>query len=514
MKFNLLPFAFIALLLTACSKKSSPPVISDEKELTSFSFTVAKNNTLPQDIIGEIKGDTIYACSFSGISIAALKASFSSKGTEVMVDNLQQTSGETVQDFTKPVSYTVKAQNGSQKKYTVKFTDTGIPVVYLFTNNVPVDSKDIYVSGYMQIKNNLQGDSLFGGTMQIKGRGNSTWSMPKKPYKIKLDKKAGLLNMNSSKKWVLLANYADKSLIRNEVSFELSRRLQLMYTPASKYVDVILNGTYLGNYQLTEQIDVGTTKINVEEQSAGANTLPAIEGGYLLEADGFAASEPVNFTTLRGFNFTVHYPADDVISNEQKNFISQYLSMVEDSLFSNQFADPVNGYQKYFDLESYINFYLVNEIIGNPDIFWSTYMYKYRGDAKIYSGPVWDFDIAANNDERIGDAVNRLMTDAAHEPKLWINRLMEDKTFRNKVRERWNAIKGSISTINGYVDQLALYLSASQKKNFQAWNILSQKVYLNLQVAGSYEGEITYLKNYLTTRIQFLDAAFNGSRFD
>ena len=141
-------------------------------------------------------------------------------------------------------------------------------------------------------------------------------------------------------------------------------------------------------------------------------------------------------------------------------------------------------------------------------------MYKDRDNDKIYTGPMWDLDIAANNDERLGDAVNQLMTDVAHEPKLWINRLMQDKTFRNAVRDRWNAIKAEMNSIPAFVDVIANQLSLSQKKNFQKWNILNEKVYLNLQVAGSYEGEVTYLKNYLTNRLAWLDTEFNSNRFD
>jgi hypothetical protein len=110
--------------------------------------------------------------------------------------------------------------------------------------------------------------------------------------------------------------------------------------------------------------------------------------------------------------------------------------------------------------------------------------------------------------------LNKLMLDAAHEPKLWINRLMEDKNFRNAVRDRWNENKTSISSIPSFVDEFAMRLTYSQKKNFQKWNILNEKVYLNLQVAGSYEGEVNYLKNYLTNRIDWLDTEFNSSRFD
>jgi hypothetical protein len=505
----------ICLLLASCSKTSAPDKPAGDKEISRFAFNISNNTLLAQDIECEISGDTIYAVLFSGTDRTSLKPSFTFTGHSITVGGKEQSSGESSPDFAAPVSYTVQAQNGTTRQYFVKFTDTGLPTLYISTNLVPIESKEVYIPGTLQIKRNLAGDSVFGGVMEIRGRGNSTWSMPKKPFKIKLDKKAGLLGMKESKQWVLLANYADKSLLRNEVAFELSRGLGLGFTPAGRFVDVILNGRYNGTYELVEQVDIGKNKVNISEQDAGTTTLPGISGGYLLEFDGFAGSEAVHVNTGRGMQVTVHYPDDDDINQAQQNYISTYFNNVESMLFSPAFDDPANGYKQFFDIESYINFYLVNEITGNPDIFWSTYMYKTANNDTIYTGPVWDFDIASNNDDRLGDAVNKLMLDAAHEPKQWINRLMEDKAFRNRVRARWNEVKTTkVAGIQAVIDQLAGTVSRSQKKNFLKWPILSEKVYLNLQAAGSYAGEVNYLKAYFSNRISWLDTQFNGPRFD
>lgn len=505
----------VVSVFISCSKTKDVPAPSSDNSFSSFSFSVSVNPSLPQDIRCTISNDTIYAITFSGTDITALKASFVTNDATVAVNGQKQVSSQSVLNFTTPVKYTVTADNGTSKAYVVSFSDTRLPVVYISTNNVPIESKEVYVPGYMQIKQHLTGDSLYGGALEIRGRGNSTWNMPKKPYRIKLASKAALLGMPGSKNWVLLASYADKSLIRNEVGFELSRRIGLAYTPSGRFVDVILNGKYIGNYQLVEQIDVDEDKVNVAEQDEDATTLPQISGGYLVEVDGFAYSEDVFFITSRGMAISVHYPDDDDINSAQVNYITQHFAMFEDSLFAPSFSGTGNGYKQYFDLDSYVNWYLVNEIIGNPDIFWSTYMYKDYNDDKIYTGPVWDLDIAANNDERIGDTENKLMLDAAHEPKLWINRLMQDKAFRNAVRDRWNTIKNDqVNTIPLFTEELARQLEYSQQKNFQQWNILSEKVYLNLQVAGSYAGEINYLKNYLANRIAWLDTEFNSGRFD
>lgn len=502
------------VLISSC-RKNKPLVPSTTNSITSFVFLAERNPGLPQDIFGEIDQDTIRVMVFPGTDIRQLKADFVHAGESITVNELPQVSGQSVHDFNQPVAYQVTAANGQIRSYPVKIEDTGLPLLSISTNGIPVDSKEQYIAGYLQVIVNRAGDSLFGGAMEIRGRGNSTWGMPKKPYKIKLGKKAGLLGMNDSKQWVLLANYTDKSLLRNELAFELSRRVQLAYTPASRFVDVVMNGQYLGNYQLVEQIEVDAKKVNIEKQPVLGTTLPEIKGGYLVEVDGFAQSEKIHFTTARSMMVSVHYPKDDEISAEQVDYITTNFQQFEDRLFADNFSDPSTGYQAYFDLDSYVNWFIVNEVLGNPDIFWSTYMYKSRNSDKLFTGPVWDLDIAANNDYRIGDATQQLMVDVAHEPKLWIKRLMNDPAFRHAVRDRWNLIKqDKVFDLPQQVDQLSLPLHASQKKNFQKWPILSQKVWLNLQAAGSYPGELVYLKDFLTKRIAWLGATFNGIRFD
>jgi hypothetical protein len=140
-------------------------------------------------------------------------------------------------------------------------------------------------------------------------------------------------------------------------------------------------------------------------------------------------------------------------------------------------------------------------------------MYKKKNDDKIYTGPVWDFDIAANNDDRLGDAVNLLMYTNAHDPKQWINRLMQDPEFRKKIRSRWNELKPYISTFPGITDGLAKKLAVSQKRNFERWDILSVKVYREFHIAGTYAGEVKYVKDYLTNRVNWLDGKFNSADY-
>jgi len=493
----------ILLTISSCKKKeqeAAPVILNSEKLLKTFNFKADKNPVLVNDITGEIVGDTIYARAFAATDISKLIPEFTYDGIKVTVGDAQQQSSTTVNDFTKLVTYNVIAEDNSIKAYVVKFTDNGISALYINTNGTAITSKDIYVSGTLKLTGNFK-DVLFDGKTEVKGRGNSTWDMPKKPYRIKLDKKASLLGMPENKNWVLLANYADKTLMRNELAFSLSRTIGRAFTPASRYVELFLNGSYLGNYQLTEQIKEGKGVVDVED------------GGYLIEQDLFANGEPEYFYTVKNMPFVIKYPDEKAISQGQRDYIKTHFQKAEDALYADNFTDPANGYRKYLDVDTYVDFYIVNEVIGNPDAFRSTYMFKKSNDDKIYIGPVWDFDKAANNDNRLGDQVNGLMSNAAFEPKIWFKRLMQDQTFRQRIRSRWNELKPKITALPNSIPAIEKKLVVSQSRNFVKWNILGKQTYLEMYNSGSWAGDVKYLKDFLTSHIVWLDTKFNSTEY-
>jgi hypothetical protein len=491
--------------LSACKKDKQPeavieqPVLKSDKALKTLLFKASKNLILVNDVTGEFKGDTIFVSAFAGTDISSLVPEFTYDGVKVTVGSVDQLTNVTSNDFTKLVTYEVTAEDQTKKNYIVKFTDNGISAVYINTNGTPINSKDTYVTGNIKIVSNFK-DVVFDGKTEIKGRGNSTWFLAKKPYRIKLDKKAAILGMAENKNWVLLANYADKSLMRNELAFIASRNSGLKFTVNSRYVEVYLNGAYNGNYLLTEQVKEGKDVVDVEDS------------GYLLEQDGFADQEPVYFKTRHDMPITIKYP-DEKITQPQRNYIINHVQKFEDALFASNFTDPVAGYRKYFDVDSYVNYYIVNEVMANPDAFWSTFMYKKANDDKIYTGPIWDFDIAINNDDRLGDNTNKLMVDAGFDRKKWIKRLMEDPSFRQKVKARWNELKPKMQTLPATASLLEKKLAVSQVRNFAKWDILNTKVYKEIQMAGTYAGEVAYLKSVLTSHINWLDTKFNSAEY-
>ncbi|MFD2864099.1 CotH kinase family protein [Mucilaginibacter antarcticus] len=510
-RFQIFLFLATFVSLSACKKNAQQPTPETTKEVQSLSFKMSNNPGLLTDLIGDIKGDTIFVNAFAGTNIKALVADFSIKGQKVTVNGETQQSGVTTVNFSDILTYTVVGEDGRIKNYFIKFTDNGIPALYVnTTNGVAVTSKEVYLTGTIKTVSNFNVSSATLA-MEVKGHGNSTWGdFAKKPYKIKLDKKTSILGMPATKSWILLANAADKSLIRNELALALSRSIGRPHTVDSRYVELFLNGEYRGSYQLAQQVKEGI--VGIEDQKSTSTTLPDISGGYLIEQDLFPTAEPVYFRTAKNMPFVVKYPDEDV-NQQQKDYIKAHFQKIEDALFATTFTDPVNGYRKYFDVDGYVDYYLINEVIGNPDVFRSTYMYKKRNDDKVYIGPIWDFDKAANNDNRLGDQVNGLMLTSAFEPKIWIKRMMQDPNFRQKIRSRWNELKPKIMAVPGAIVPLAKKLAYSQVYNFTMWDILKKKSYLELQVNGSYDGEIQYLKTFMTNHITWLDSKFNSAEY-
>lgn len=376
-----------------------------------------------------------------------------------------------------------------------------LPTIAIVTDGAaPIVDEDNYIAGDMSIIAS-DGTSDFSGRLSIKGHGNSTWSMPKKPYRIKLDSKAGLLGMPKDKNWILLANYSDKTLLRNQVAFEFSRRLGMAWTPRSVQVELTLNGDYVGVYQLVEQVRVDSNRVNITETD---DTTPAnaADGGYLLEINQ-RMNDPVCWSTSRVIDLCIKEP--DPSNADQQSYIESYLQSAEDSLFS---ADPTNaatGYESYFDVDSLIDWYLVNELFKNVDSadISSIYLYKDAG-GKLHYGPVWDFDLGAGNTDYFDATPEGFRTAASQ----WIAKMKAvDPTFETRVRARWDEVKAAqIDTLPAYIDAQAALLADAEARNFARWPILDTYVWPNSEVAGSYQGEVDFFRDWMVAHIAWLDA--------
>ena len=393
---------------------------------------------------------------------------------------------------------------------------TNLPTLYITTTDEkPIVSKDDYLPGTLTIAAPTGTIGAYSGPIEIRGRGNSTWEMDKKPYRIKLPEKYRMLDMPASaKNWVLLANYADKTLMRNALAFEVSKMVGLPYSLPYRFVDVYVNNEYIGNYTLTDNVEVGKGRVDIDEQKKTDLTEPNVTGGYLVEADGFADQEISKFYTNKGMKFTIHSPKDDEIKSPQYDYIKAFFQSAENKLFADNYQDPSTGYLANMDKESLVNWYLACEITGNSDAFWSTYMFKKRNDPKIYFGPLWDYDIAFNNDDRLGDATYKRMSDNGHFPayRVWIDRLLIDPNFRNALAIRWKQLKaaGLFNNINSLITSMKATLEESQVKNYEKWPTLNTKVYLENKYSGTYDEHVEFLRTYMHNRLTWLELEITG----
>jgi len=405
-------------------------------------------------------------------------------------------------DASKTASFTIEVTYG--------LINSGLPALKIDTSGTEINSTETWIEGAVYTLYDPSGTVISEGGASVKGRGNSTWGMPKKPYSLKLDTATGILGMPPHKRWNLLANYSDKTLLRTETAFRLGAVFDnLAWTPRSEQADLYINDRYLGVYQITEAIKIDANRVNISKIKKSDP-----DGGYILDIDA-RKGEEFNFTTTAGVVFCCSDPDEDldkVIKGDTRTLfekIREDVQKAEDVLYSADFADPDTGYNKYLDSGSFADWYLVNEITKNNDaIFYlSVYMYFDPVKKKYCMGPLWDFDISQGN-------INYNDNDRPEgfwiKNSRWIARLFEDPVFVALVKARWNEKKTDLDGITGFIDGRAASLSSAAGYNFRKWPILDRYVWPNAVVTGSYDGETAYLKSWLGERINWLDGAING----
>lgn len=407
-------------------------------------------------------------------------------------------------------------------------TTSSLPQLSITTeNSVAVTSKEDYINADFVLTDQ---DTNNQGTLEIRGRGNSTWDWPKKPYRLKLTDSVSLLGMPASKHWVLLANYADKTLIRNDIAFMFSQSLGMEYTARTRYIELTFNGEYQGVYQLVEHLRIAKDRVNIPELKVTDTTPDKISGGYMMEVDfrhhvdfckniNYPAVEcagTVNIARDQDYCVDSNHGMDPVCLDNpedlhdnawiaQREYITSYLQNFEAALYSNQFADADVGYAAYIDVDSAVNYYIINELFKNVDgavaSFW---MYKKR-DGKIFFGPIWDFDLALGNagynnvDKTYGWHIRNAP---------WFARLFQDPAFAAKVKARWQTLKaeGKLEYIFIYAEARATWLNNMQAKNFGRWPIFDWSTWYTRIIMGSYQGEVNEMIRWQRERALWMDA--------
>lgn len=390
---------------------------------------------------------------------------------------------------------------------------TDMPTIYIETeNNQPIVSKEDYLNATLHYVDET-GVKVYED-MEVRGRGNSTWNLEKKPYRIKFGEKEEFMGPDraKAKSWTLLANFADKTLLRNAVAACIGDFAGQPFTAGVQFVDLVLNGTYLGNYQLSDQMEVRKKRVDIDEQDEVPTEDANITGGYFLEVDGFATFEPVYFRTGRNVMVTVKSPDEEVIVSRQLQYIKNHMQEFEDALFSPDFADPEKGYRPYVDSLTLASWYISTELTGNVDGFWSTYMYKKKDDPKFYWGPLWDYDIAFNNCNRVGDVSRSLMINKGFGADLtmqWVLQMWKDPWFVQLINRTWQdcVARGIEEHVIHYIDSMAAVIDRSQAMNFQKWPI-DRRDYNEIVLFSTYQEGVEYLKTFVRNHCAYLTETF------
>ena len=459
--------------------------------LERFSFRAEHNSALESDLELDASGAQFSARLASIADVKSLLPSFTFQGAEVTVEGVVQTSGEDAQDFTNVLSYTVSHESGISKTYAIDLVRfTGLPTIYLSTN-VPVMSKEEYVSGTFSLDGWRSHESIEEMEMKIRGRGNSTWALhPKKPYQLKLESKRSLFGMPSDKKWLFLAEYSDKTLIRNRLAFELGRLSTLRWTPSGHFAEVVFNGTHDGVYHVTEKVEDGANRVDIGDT------------GFLLEIDQPDRIDPDDvFFRTENYLVNIKEPSVDD-GDEQYLQVSRHINEFERVLFSSDFSSVESGYATYVDIDSFVDWFLVNEIAKNVDAQWysSIFLHWVPGD-KTKMGPIWDFDLAFGNVD---------YADATYPEgwwvrwNTWIGRMLEDPRFAARIKERFAFFDAQRPQIKKNIQKWAEDLQFAQAENDSIWQTIGEYVWPNPVVYDTYEEEVTHLSDWLDARMGWM----------
>lgn len=384
-----------------------------------------------------------------------------------------------------------------------------LPMVKITTEGgKAITSKEEYVDGKLVISNpdNKYGFADgFSADMKIRGRGNSTWSMPKKSWKIKFNEKRNLFDMSTDKEWCLLANYADKTLIRNIVAMEISRICGFSWTPRMVSVEVTLNGKYQGVYSFSEHKKVSKERVNIDTE----------RGDILLEIEE-QMDEPVCWWTELDVPMMFSDPPEP--SQEQISQTKKFVADFEAALQEGNF----NVLEKYADLESFANNFIIQELTKNIDgnLRKSSFITLEKG-GRMEMYFVWDFDLSQGNADYFEPSSGKTPKGwwvkeygAKGKNTGWYWRLFKLEEFRKLVQARWNKLYPEFLKIPDYIDRQSRIIGSEAVARDQDTWPYSQYRSVNWWNAShtftTYEAELEYYKNFYSERLEWMNDAVNA----
>lgn len=428
------------------------------------------------------------------------------------------------------------------------FTSSNLPIVIITTNNGETIVDEPKITADMKIiyheagKRNFVTDSgnVYTGKIGIEIRGAYSASLPQKPYGIETRDASGnnlnvsLLGMPPENDWVLLANYNDKTFLRNLLAFDIFHKMG-NYATRTRFCEVIVNNEYMGIYQLGEKIKQDKGRVNIAKLKTTDNFGDEVTGGYIIKNDYFTNTDSwkSNFSPLNkpgaDVYFVYHDPKAEDLTAQQKTYIQGFINSLETTLYNPSFKAPVFGYRSYIDTKSFSDYFILGEVTRNVDTYKKSRYYFKNKDSKdglLHSGPVWDFDWAwrnllencvhFNKTDGSGWAYRVNECEAWPVPPSWEIRMLQDDYFANLIHNRYFDMRKNILSqlaMEHTIDSVASLLNEAQERHFQKWKILG----INTGTPESgiqpliYSGVIAQFKDWIKTRLTWLDANMIGS---
>lgn len=414
--------------------------------------------------------------------------------------------------------------------------ESNIPIIVVNTQgqNIPDEPKVTAFMGIIHNENSInstdQPYNHFDGRIGIELRGSSSLYFPKKSYGLETwtetnaDTSISIFNMPEEEDWILQGPYTDKALLRNVLAYHLSNEMG-MYAPRTQLCELIVNDEYLGVYAFMEKIKRDNGRVGIAKLTPEENSGEDLTGGYIMKIDkprgdpGFDSEYEAMgdyYNPDYPIRFLYDYPKADNITEEQKAYIENYVKDFEDALAGDDFMDSDIGYRKYIDVDSFIDFMILNEVSKNIDGYRiSTFFHKDKNE-KIKMGPVWDFNFAfgmqkwynSYSPEGWNFKMYEYWTWEDYQFPFWWERLLEDPYYINKLGIRWEQLRENVlsnETVSEYIIEQVDILDDAQARNFERWPIIGVDIDPNYYTFNSYEEETDYLIDWVSERMDWID---------
>ena len=406
-----------------------------------------------------------------------------------------------------------------EKIYNVYIQKSELPSCSVKLNGTTLEtinsgSKDIKYKGN-SITIASQEGSYADNDIELKGRGNHSWTLEKKSYQFKLSSKENLLGLGKAKTWLLIANHGDASLMRNKLTYDLASEVGLDYSIQSRYVDLWVDGEYIGNYLLCEKVQVNTNRVELEQ-----------EDGLLVEMDNnYYQAEDYWFQSERsGGHFVLKDSVADDVDENDSHAVSafrefeKYMNLFEEKLYSDQ--KNWDEIKSLIDVDSFVKYYFINEFTENADgVRSSMNLYMDGKDDVLHLGPVWDFDLSIGNcfAEEYGGLpnVNYMMNanDYNSASLSWYRELFKIPEFQDVVVSTYlNQVKPILSTYTEKIKSYTGEIRESANVNFKRWDVLGNTnlfgAHRGHQYLDSHEEEVNYLNDWLSKRLIYMNSYY------